>query len=184
MAEQPSQPTPTGWTRRRWLGAGIGGAVLLTLGGLALRRGTAKRAVPATLTTLSPRGYEVLAAVADRVCPGGDGWPTADEVGVAEKIDRLLVTVHPATANEIQQVLGLLDNALGGLLMDGRIGTFTDASAEQQDAILADWKNSRIALRRAGYKAIVGLCASTYYACPLVYPKVGYPGPPNYGGHG
>ncbi|MEY3013962.1 MAG: hypothetical protein RIT45_2697 [Pseudomonadota bacterium] len=169
------------WTRRRLLGAGIGGSVLLALGGLAMRRSDATRPAPTTLVVLSPRAWQVLAAVADRVCPSGDGWPSADTIDVASRVDALLGRMHPATAAEIEQVLGLLDNALGGLLMDGRTSTFVDAGPEGQDAILRDWQTSRIALRRAGYKALSGLCASAYYADPRVFPKVGYPGPPNYG---
>jgi hypothetical protein len=168
-------------TRRRLFQLGFGGALLLGFGGLALWRRSGDRPIPAGLKVLGPRDYSVLAAVAARVSPGGGGWPTADDIGVAQNVDALLARMDPTTAGEILQLLGLLDNALGGLVMDGRIGTFVSASDDAQDRILAAWRDSSVTLRQTGFHALVGLCASAYYADPRTYAMVGYPGPPNYG---
>lgn len=170
-------------TRRRLLQVGLGGAALLAIGGLGLTlwRPGGNRTPPTTLLALDGNSWLVLAAVASRVAPGIEGFPSADEIGVASKVDALLHGTHPATVAEIRRLLGLLENPVGGLLLDGRIGSFTGASPEDQDAILRGWRDSEVGIKRAGYKALAGLCASAYFADPRVYPHLGYPGPPNYG---
>ncbi len=169
--------------RRTLLKVGLGGGVLLALGGvgLSLRGPTRNRPVPDTLRVLSDRQYLTLAAVAARVALPGEGGPTSDEVGVAAKLDQLFATMHPGDVKDIQQLLDLLDNALGGLLLGGRTQTFTGSTTAQQDEILSEWRTSGLSVRRTGYKVLAGLCAATYHADPKTYASVGYPGPPSYG---
>lgn len=177
------ESTHQGTTRRRLLQVGIGGAILLATGGLVMTlwRPGGGRTPPTTLQALDGNSWLVLAAVAARVTPGEAGFPSADTIDVASRVDALLARMHPATVAEIRQLLGLLENPIGGLLLDGRIGSFTGAPNDEQDTILRGWRDSDVAVKRAGYKALAGLCASAYYADPRVYPHIGYPGPPNYG---
>lgn len=168
-------------TRRGFLGLSAGGAALLALGGVGVAlQPTVARTSAVALRALTPRQFSVLAAFADRACPGGDGFPTAAEVQVAEKVDGLLATMHPADAAELGQALLLFDNALVGLLMDGRLATFSAAAPDVQDATIMAWRTSKIATRRQVYKAIRGLVAASYYASPETYAAVGYPGPPDF----
>lgn len=166
-------------SRRSFLGLGLGGAAVLAVAGLGLLP-TTMRAPATPLRVLSPRAFSVLAAVADRICPGGGAFPPASALQVAEKIDALLAISDPSMGAELGQGLLLLDNALAGLLLDGRPTTFSGASAEAQDATLAAWATSSLALRRKVYKALRGLVAGTYYSDPRVYAAVGYPGPPDF----
>ncbi|HMV65939.1 MAG TPA: gluconate 2-dehydrogenase subunit 3 family protein, partial [Myxococcota bacterium] len=138
------------------------------------------------LRALDARSFAVLAAVAERVAPGGPSpngaaFPSASDVMVPEKIDALLATCDPAMTGEVSQALLLLENALAGLVLDGRARAFTACDADEQEAILEGWRTSRLHLRRQVYKALRGLCASAYYASPEVYAAVGYPGPPSFG---
>lgn len=166
--------------RRRFLALGVGGAAVLAVGGVGLSlQGTVPRAASGPLAALTPAQFSVLAAIADRLCPGGDGFPTAGELRVAEGVDALLATMHPAAAAELGQALLLVENALTGVVFDGRFVPFTAASPEAQDAALDGWRTSRIGLRRKVYKALRGLVISTYYANPAIAPLVGYPGPPD-----
>ena len=171
--------------RRALLKLGLGGGALLAIGGvgLALRGPTRSRPVPADLKALTDRQYLTLAAVAARVCHAPGDAPSADEVGVAQKLDQLLATMHPADVKELQQLLDLMDNALGRLLLDGGTSTFTGSSEAEQDQILNDWRHSSLAVRQTGYKALTGLCAAAYYGDPRVYQKIGYPGPPDFGNY-
>lgn len=166
-------------SRRTFLGLGLGGAAVLAVAGIGLMP-TTLRPSATPLRVLSPRAFSVLAAVADRICPGGGAFPSASEVGVAESIDALLAMSDPSMGAEVGQALLLLDNALAGLLFDGRPTTFTGASPEIQDATLAAWASSSLLLRRKVYKALRGLVAGTYYGSPRVYAAVGYPGPPSF----
>ncbi len=175
--------SPASPARRRLLQVGLGGTVLLGLGGLGfwLWRPHSARIAPSDLKTLDAGAWQVLAAVAACICPEGKGFPSADAIGVASRVDALLAGLHPTTVGEIRQLLGLLENPASSLLLDGRIGSFSGADAATQAQILAGWRDSDIAVKRAGFKALSGLCASSYYSHPDVFAHVGYPGPPDYG---
>lgn len=155
---------------------------MLALGGvgLALRPG-ADVALPSTvLQVLTPRQYGILVALADRLCPGGPGRPSASEVGVASKVDALMAVLHPADAAELCQGLLLVENALVGLILDGRPTPFTRLDPAEQDAVLRTFRSSRLPIRRIVYKALRGLVAASYWGDPLLYASAGYPGPPDY----
>lgn len=138
------------------------------------------RAPRRPLKTFDLTSYSVLAAAADRLAPTGPGWPTAAELEVAEKIDDLLARGEAATAAELIQVLSLLENALVGLLLGGRLTTFTGSSVEVQDAVLDGWRRSRLPLLRTAFKALNGLVGASYFGDPRTFALVGYPGPPDY----
>ncbi len=166
-------------SRRSFIGLGVGGAAVLSLGGIGLRP-TALRPSAAPLVALDARTFSVLAAFAERVAPGGGAFPPASAVKVAEKVDALLATCPASMLAEFKQALLLFDNALAGLMFDARPSTFSSCDAQTQDAIMESWQNSRLDLRRQVYKAIRGLCAGAYYGSAEVYAAVGYPGPPDF----
>jgi hypothetical protein len=169
-------------SRRTVLRYGLGGALLLAAGGTGIAlRSTVLRRPARPLRMLDEKSFSILAAVADRIAPPGGGFPSAAELQVAEKIDALLATMHPANTHELEQALFLLENALAGLVFDGRARPFTQLDPAAQDEALRDWQLSRLAVRRKAYVAMHGLCAAAYYASPAIYPLVGYPGPPDYG---
>lgn len=165
-------------TRRQVIRFGIGGAALLALGGvgLSLQR-TVSRTPRAALQSLSEREFSILAAVADRIAPGGGAFPSAWDARVPEKLDALFATMHPGAVDELKQALALLENAAAGLLLDGRTSTFTGSSPSQQDEILEGWRTSALQVRRTGFKALNGLVGATYWSSSDVFSAVGYPGP-------
>lgn len=167
-------------TRRNVLKFGLAGAVLLAIGGVGLGlRGTVRRVPASPLLVLDDVEFSVLWAVAERVCPANGKFPAASSVLVAEKIDALLAGLDPATQAETKSLLRLVENALPGLLLDGRFTTFTGSSPAVQDAVLEAMRTSRMGLRRTMFKALGGLVGATYYAQPEVWGAVGYPGPPD-----
>ncbi len=169
-------------TRRTVLKFGIGGALLLAAAGTGLGlRSTVMRVPPRMLQVLDARSYSILAAIADRIAPGGEGFPTATALGIPEKIDALLASLEPEAAAEVVQLLYLFDSALPGFLFDQRFQTFTSSPPDVQDQVIDAWRSSRLAFRRTVYKALQGLISSAYYSTPEVYPLMGYPGPPNFG---
>ena len=195
-------------SRRGLLKKTLGGAALLAVAGavpVALRQ-TALRPLPARgLQFFTPAEYAVVAAFAERVLaetvpealaaapPGGApvlpaavaaaiaGQPKAPlpaEVDVAGKLDAFLAPLAPAPAKELKQLLALLDNGLFSLLGGGPATNFTRMSAAQQDAHLARWAHSRLAVQRTGYQALKRLSAAVYFGSPETFASVGYPGPP------
>jgi hypothetical protein len=133
------------------------------------------------LKVLDARTYSILAAIADRVAPGGRGLPKASDLGVAEAVDDLMSTVHPGDGAELRQVLLFIENAVTGLLFDGAASPFTARSAEEQDATLQAMRTSLVPLRRTMWKAVVGLVNGAYWAQEPTWTASRYPGPPDYG---
>ncbi len=162
--------------RRTFLKRGLLGAALLAIGGgsaLALWP-TLSTGVPTRpIVALSPRAFQVLVAVARRVVT----TEGADPVAIAHGVDDSLVHLAPEAQTDFNRLLLLFENALGGLLLDGRGAPFTRLSPEEQDRVLLRWRDSRLALRRTGYQALRKLCVSSHYAMPSSWEKVGYPPP-------
>lgn len=169
-------------TRRSLLALGAGGAGLLAVGGvgLALRRGEIAPA-PAGLRVLDDHAYAVLAAVAVRMLRADGALPAPRELGIPALVDAHLSTLHPADQGEVILGLRLLDNALTGLVFDGRPRPFTACDGATQDAVIAAWSGSTLLLRRKVIKALRGLIVATYWGHPEVYAAASYPGPPDYG---
>lgn len=163
--------------RRGFLKRGLLGGFLLATAsstGLALFP-SRKDAIPrGPLKILDPRGFAVLAAVAARAVQA----PGVDPVAIAHAVDDVMARQVPEVQHDFRQLLLLFENALSGLLFDGRLRPFTRLSPEGQDAVLAAWRDSRITIRRAGYKTLVKLTQAAHYGQPACWASVGYPGPP------
>jgi hypothetical protein len=161
--------------RRTFLKRGLAGAAVLALGagGLAVlptkHLATPKRA----LAALSPRGFQVLVAFARRVVP-----ERADPVDVVHGIDDGLRLFPREVRADVDKLLGLFENALPGLLLDGRMLPFTRLSPASQDAVMRHWRDSRIELRRAGYESLRRLCLAAAYKDEALWAAVGYAAPP------
>lgn len=170
-------------TRRTFLQLGLGSAVVLALGGVGLAlRGTVHRAPSRPLQALSPRAFSVLVAVADTILDYGEGLPAPSELQVAEGIDAHLASQHPAVAAEVEQVLMLLENAAAGLVLDGRLTTFTGSAPAVRAQVLEGWASGSLPLFRTAYRALHGLCTAVYWSDPAIYAAIGYPGPPDLAG--
>ena len=175
------EPAPAGLTRRSLVKRGLLGGALLAAGGagfLAFRSGASVPVPTDGLLVFTPAQFAVLDAVARRMVRPRTGWPTVDQVGVARAADRIAARVEPSAQKELQQLLGLFDNRLAVFLFGGRIRPFTLLDGAGQDAVLAEWRDSRIAVRRTGFAALRTLVLAGYYQSPAVWPAVGYGGPP------
>jgi hypothetical protein len=169
-----------GHSRRSVLKRGLFGGAFLVLGGggLALRRTVLLEAPKDSLSVLTLREYSILHAIAHRLIPPRQDFPSIDTVNTVVNADRILARVDEGGRAELRQLMGLFENALPGLLFGGRITPFTQLSAQEQDQVLAEWQASRLTLRRSGFSALRSLLLAAYYSSPLVWPSVGYGGPP------
>ena len=167
--------------RRAFLKTGVVGALLLAAGGgswLATRRTRPAEDVGGPLQVFSLAEAAVLLAVADRLVPEHAGFPRPRELALALRVDGVAAMAHPATQHELRQLVRLFESAMVGLLLDGQPRLFTASSPEAQDRRLRAWADSRLALRRTGYRALKRLVYAAYYASPETWSAVGYPGPP------
>src|SRR5262244_777148 len=175
------QPTPWGVGRRGFLKKGIFGGAILALGGagfLVSRRSRTIPLPPEGLKVLDATEYAVLTAIASRLVPGGEGFPSIAEVGVGLNADEILARTEPAAAAEVKQLLKLFENALAGFIFSARIRPFTQLPPEEQDQVLEEWQSSRLEIRRTGFTALRTLVLASYFGSPLSWPAVHYPGPP------
>lgn len=166
--------------RRDFLKKGLLGGLLLLAGGggvLATRRGAAV-ALPAGLQVLDAEEFAVVWALVQRFIPPREGFPAADGLNTAAAVDGILALLEEETQAELKKLLMLFENALPNFLFGLRTRPFTQLGPAEQDAVLAEWRDSRLTLRRTGYKALRGLALAAYYGNPAAWPAVGYPGPP------
>jgi hypothetical protein len=181
MGVHPEALPGTELSRRSLLKRGLLGGSLLGLGGLgflALRGGRLVPVPPDGLRVFSPREFAVLDAVAHRLVRPRAGWPTVEELGVALAADRIAERTEPSAQKELKQLLGLFENGLAGFLFGGRTHPFTALDGEEQDRVLAEWRDSNLALRRTGFSALRTLVLAGYYKSPRVWPALGYLGLP------
>jgi hypothetical protein len=182
------------FARRTLLKKGLLGAPILLLGAalpIGMRSGVIKRwpknrdksqGPGGAAAAFTPYEHAIFAAAAARLVPGDDavaaGWPSADALDCAGKVDALVARLHPRAISEMRQLLRLFENGLSGLFATGMPVTFTRCSALEQDARLEAWRRSRLSLLRSGYQAMKRLAHAVYYSSPEIYARVGYPGPP------
>ena len=169
-------------SRRRVIKVGLGGAAILGMGGIGLSlRPTILREPATALKALDEKAFSILAAICDRIIPHGPRFPTARDVQLAEKVDTLLASLHPGDVSDIRDGLMLIENALAGLLFDGRWSSFTASPPEVQDVALNNLRTSMIPIRRTIYRAIYGMVSGAYWSSPETYDVAGYGGPPEFG---
>ncbi len=166
-------------SRRGFLKKGLFGGLVLALGGggwLLTRKGAPVQ-VPEGLQVLSPAEYSVMWALVQRFAPPRDGFPSPDALKTALACDTILSMLEDVTRTEVKQLLMLFENALPGFLFGGRTAPFTQLGPQEQEAVLAEWRDSRLLLRRTGYLALRGLVMAAYYGNKATWASVGYPGP-------
>jgi hypothetical protein len=167
------------FTRRDVLKKGfLGGALLAVAGGgaLALRKGKAVVLPSAGLLAFDPREYAIFSAIAQRVAPNGPAGLSPAEV--ARNADAILAKAPPGAQKDVKQLLRLFESALAGFLFGARTTPFIRLPSEEQDRVLAEWRDSRWQVRRTGYQALRSLALAGYYSSPLSWPQAAYPGPP------
>ena len=167
---------------RRGLLMGAAAASGLAVGGMAALSWLPPRprAARVPLRALTPESFSILAAVADRICPGGRGLPSAWGLQVPESMDALLDRKHPGDTDELVLALWLIENPVAGALLDQRAGRFSYVDAAEQDRVLARWRTSALPDRRKAFRALSGLISATYWAHPDTHAYLGYPGPPRF----
>ena len=161
--------------RRTILKVGLLGGAVLTLGaaGLSWWPGDSSARPLRPLLSISASRFPVLVAVAARVCMG----TTAQPLQVAHAVDVALTHTFPEARADLNLVLGLLENALPGLLLRGSPRPFTLLTEEGQDRALLAWRDSKVTELRGAFHALRKLCLASHYATPRSWPEVGYGGP-------
>ena len=169
--------------RRLFLKYGLGGAALLSLGGvgLLLRPGRSAPLPEGGLKALTPGQWATLVYAAAVINPGSSTLPSSDQLDTPKKIDRLVATLDPDLQDEIRLILTLVENPLAGALFDAQPKPFSALSEAERLTAITNWQQSRLSVRRAAIKALVGLVHSVHWSHSDNWAHMGYPGPPPLG---
>jgi len=171
---------PPGQPRRSVLKKGLWGGALLALGGsgFLLSRDSRRVASPGRLSSFDDVEAAVVHGIALRLIPERSGFPSIDDLSVVQTADQILAKADAGARAELKQLLKLFENALTNFVFGGRVRPFTQLTAQEQDQVLLEWRDSRLTLRRTGYQAIRTLILASYYSSSQSWPAVGYKGPP------
>jgi choline dehydrogenase-like flavoprotein len=129
--------------------------------------------------TLSPNARAALDSICDTFVPGGEGLPSATELGVPEAV--LFAVGESPSAADKEQFAGLLedwDTKLAGT----NESPFTGMSHADREKVLLGWCDAPDVGPRAAFQALRKGILLSYYALPTEGPNpideaVGYPGP-------
>ncbi len=114
------------------------------------------------LTRLTPRSYAVLNAAAARVAgPRGAALVREGRVDPARTGEAFLAG-SPDLAGPLGQALLLLEFGVWPLL--GKLRPFTALDDAGRDAVLAELRDSRLALKRRAFNGIRSVCLLCFYA--------------------
>lgn len=167
-------------SRRGVLKKGLIGGALLAVGGGAwlFTRPSAPVTLPDGLKVLNEREYACLHALVQRFIPPNQNFPDADALNTTVAADGVLAMMEESTRDELKQLINLFENALPAFLFGRRRKTFSTLSMDEQFAVLDEWRDSRITIRRTGFLALRGVVMAAYYGNPKTWAAVKYPGPP------
>lgn len=166
-------------TRRGFLKKGLLGGVVLALGGggWLFSRPSAATPAPEGLKVLSAREYAVMHALVQRFVPAHARFPSPELLNTTVACDAIFAMTEEVTQGEVKQLLMLFENALPNFLFAGRTKPFTQLDVDEQDKVLAEWRDSKLTLRRTGYNALRGTVMAAYYGNKDTWSAVGYGGP-------
>lgn len=168
--------------RRGLLKKGLVGGALLSLGGagwLAFRGSKLIALPPEGLQVLSPRQYAVVHALAECLIRPQPPFPSVEELRVAFEVDKILVKVDVTARDEVTALLELFENGLAQALFGARTQPFTQLSLDERERVAFEWRDSRLAVRRTGFRALRGLVMAAYFGNPKSHAAANYPGPPS-----
>jgi len=133
---------------------------------------------------LSGAQRRALTSICNTFAPGGNGLPSAAELGAIEVVLGL-VDANPRAAERAQfsHLLSLWDTRLGGLLLGAGPRRFSALPQERREKVLTALGDSGSPQKRALFQSLKGAAALSYYLAPgptghsPVWEAMGYPGP-------
>lgn len=168
------EPQP-GFTRRQFLWllcVGAGGAAVAKVAAPSL---DAYPPPPPGLRVLQRRDWTVLLAVAEAFLPPATAAdPTAlDDVG--HRVDAFLSAAPLSVRRQLYALLRAVE--FGAAPLAGRLTRCSAMSLPERRRYLESWGSSRLAFRRAGFRALKRLTMLGYYTREAAWGPIGYRGP-------
>ena len=166
----------TALSRRGFLGLVGSGSALASLASLRALPAAADPGAVIPACFFGPSETEILTQVVERMVDTGEpGAPPVRQTRAIATIDRLCASLDPSATAPLPSLLRLVE--WGPLLFERRFARFTQLDAAAQDASLAGWMRSSLALRRKGFYALRNLSLLGYWSQDETWPLVRYAGP-------
>jgi hypothetical protein len=168
-------------SRRRFLKVGVLGSVVLAAagGGIALSRKPGPRAGS---LWLQADDWSVLQAIVPVMLAGALPDDPPHRISainqVVSGVDLTVAHFPPAVRAEIRQLLWLLESSFLRPIVTGLWSDWSSVGDENIRSFLQRWNRSRLDLLRVGYTALHDLIVGAWYANPLSWQRIHYPGPP------
>ncbi|MDH3729826.1 MAG: GMC family oxidoreductase [Acidimicrobiia bacterium] len=136
-----------------------------------------------------PRRHRRAFSAAARalLAPAENGSPFeqsgADELGVTTRLEEALTALPPRGRKEFRQLLGLMSNPAGGLILYGKPRAFAALPVSEAESALRRMASSRIGTVRTAFQALKRLVGSLAVNPPegetttLAWQAIRYPGP-------
>ncbi len=168
--------------RRRFFQVSVLGSLGL---GAALLVGehTLGRSLPDTITQGQPQPLLVLSAsesvtlraVTLRILDGASPSPRLDGgAAICQFVDRYLTNLPTGLQSDVRALLHLVELYP---LLQLKMARFSHLRAEEQDALLSGWQDSRLGLLRQGFQALKSLVCLAHYQDARSFATIGYSGP-------
>lgn len=137
---------------------------------------------------LGRRHRKAFAAAARALLAPADGGSAferagADELGVPDRLEEAFAGLTPRGRKELRQLLGLLSNPAGGLLLYGKPRALAGLSQEEAAAALRKMAAGRVGTMRTAFQALKRLVGALAVNPPpgetttLAWQAMRYPGP-------
>jgi hypothetical protein len=159
--------------RRRFLGLGIGGSLLLAAGAV-LPSGCRRYPSPRErLVYLNSMEYAVVNAAASEIL--GLEAEEVQKVDVGVFVDRFIADFDRDVRRQVRLMLRVFEH--GTHVFDLKRVGFTGLSPAERSRYVDGWMDSTIGARRVVFRALKALCALGYYSQAQSWSGVGYDGP-------
>ena len=170
------------FSRRTLLKVGVAGAAALLLARWFYAATSPPRTTDASFSALDASARSIVAAIVPVLLEGA--LPTGNEAIAARAdvlagVDRAIAGLPAPVRSELDRLFALLAFTPTRCLMAGVWSPWQDASRESVAAFLDNWRHSRFALPRAGYRALHQIIFGAWYGNPRAWTRMGYPGPPS-----
>lgn len=134
---------------------------------------------------LSTRQWRALESICDTFAPGGNGMPSASELGVPKAlVEAVALNPRAAERRQTAQLLTAWEARLVTALGGGGFERFSALPHERRERVLLSWCDSRVPQRRAAFQALRKGALLLYYMLPgaqgarsPVWDAIGYAGP-------
>jgi len=168
-----------GSSRRSFLKLGVGGAAVVAFSGGILswwfsKGYSSQLAVGDKPISLSVKEFAVIRAVVQTLLPEGDGFPSGESLGLAQRFDEEVWAASDSLRSDLKNGIQLFEH---GTLLVGYRSRFTELSLSEREACFTAYLTGKNDLLRQVALAFREMSHFFYYVHPEIWPRIGYPGP-------